>query len=148
MELFFLLTGWDYAREGKKSTEFAEICHALGVTFDLRGAADGVLQIQNTEKRIAELVQYLEDVMKSRKLGRHKALKLRGRLGFADGFLHGRLGALILKRLVDYAYSSGHQFLLLPTQYSMVTTTASDSLSFGELDLVSCRDNKEITSSQ
>ena len=26
-------------------------------------------------------------------------------LGFADSFLHGRLGSLVLKRLIDHAYS-------------------------------------------
>ena len=36
-------------------------------------------------------------------------MKLRGRLGFADGYLHGRLGALILKRLIDHAYGSNPQ---------------------------------------
>ena len=62
-----------------------------------------ILKIQNTEKRVTELVEYLGRVVEAKKQGR---LKLRGRLGIADGFLHGRLGALILKRLVDHAYSS------------------------------------------
>lgn len=34
MELVFLLTGWAYAREGKKATEFAAHCKTLGVVFD------------------------------------------------------------------------------------------------------------------
>ena len=49
MEMIFMLTGWEYAKEGKKSTEFAEMCNALGVSFDLRQIGEGVLKIQNTE---------------------------------------------------------------------------------------------------
>ena len=55
---------------------------------------------------LADLVRQLCDVVKKRSLNRQDALRLRGRLGFADAFLHGRLGALVLKRLVDHAYGS------------------------------------------
>ena len=103
MELIFMLTGWDYATERRKATSFGEVCNALGVSFDLRGSCDGVLKVQNTQKRIDELVEFISQVLERRKLDRHETLKLRGRLGFADGFLHGRLGSLILKRLIDHA---------------------------------------------
>ena len=106
MELIFLFTGWEFATEGKKATNFSEICCALGVAFNLTRSCEGVLEIQNTESRIVDLVQQLAAVISVRKLNRTDALKLRGRLGFADGFLHGRLGALVLKRLIDHAYGS------------------------------------------
>ena len=61
--------------------------------------------MKNTEKRISDLTQQLQQVLQQRSLNRHETLKLKGRLGFADGFLHRRLGALVLKRLVDHAYS-------------------------------------------
>jgi hypothetical protein len=105
LELVFMFTGWEFAREGKKATEFAGLCSALGVTFDLKDSKDGVLEIRNTEKRINDLVAQLEEVILRKTLNRPETLRLKGRLGFADGFLHGRLGALILKRLVDHAYS-------------------------------------------
>ena len=106
MELIFMLTGWDFATEGREATDFAEVCNALGVSFDLRDACKGVLKVQNTQKRIDELVGFLTQVGEQRRLDRHEKLKIRGRLNFADGFLHGRLGALILKRLIDHAYGS------------------------------------------
>ena len=106
MELIFMLTGWDYATEGKKATNFGAICNALGVTFDLRESADGILKVQNTQRRIDELIETITKVLKCGRLDRHDTLKLRGRLGFADGFLHGRLGSLTLKRLIDHAYGS------------------------------------------
>ena len=105
LELVFLFTGWEYAREGKKATSFSDVCAALGVSFDLRESKDGILEGKNTEKRILDLTEQLEQVLQRRTLNRHETLKLKGRLGFADGFLHGRLGALVLKRLVDHAYS-------------------------------------------
>ena len=91
LELVFMFTGWEHAREGKKATSFS--------------TKDGILEVKNTEKRIMDLTEQLEQVLQQRSLNRHETLKLKGRLGFADGFLHGRLGALVLKRLVDHAYS-------------------------------------------
>ena len=73
--------------------------------FDLKDSRDGILEIKNTEKRINDLVEQLEEVIQRKTLNRPETLRLKGRLGFADGFLHGRLGAPILKRLVDHAYS-------------------------------------------
>ena len=105
LELVFLFAGWEYAKDGKKATEFSSLCAALGVAFDLCDSKDGVLEMKNTEKRIQKLTGQLESVIQHRMLNRHETLTLKGRLGFADGFLHGRLGALVLKRLVDHAYS-------------------------------------------
>ena len=106
LEVLFLLTGWDYAMEGKKSTSFSDVCQALGVSFDLSSSLDGVLMIKNTESRLAELCGNIESILSSRKLSKLDTMRLRGRLGFADGFLHGRLGALLLKRLMEHAYGN------------------------------------------
>lgn len=104
MELTFMLTSWDYTTEGRNATDFSESCDALGVSFDLTRATDGVLLVQNTKKRIDELLEFISAVMEQKKLHRHQTLKLRGCLGFLDGFLHGKLGSLILKRLIERAY--------------------------------------------
>ena len=37
-------------------------------------------------------------------LDKQECLMLRGSLGFADSFLHGRVGKLVLKKLIDHAY--------------------------------------------
>ena len=105
LEVLFLLTGWDYATEGKKATAFSEVCHALGVSFDLSQSSRGVLQIKNTESRVEELCVNITNVLAQGKLSKLDTMRLRGRLGFADGFVHGRLGALLLKRLMEHAYS-------------------------------------------
>lgn len=106
MELIFLFTDWDFATDGKKATAFSELCCALGVAFNLSMSDPGILETCNTEARVADLVQQLQNLLELGNLNRHDTLKLRGRLGFADGFLHGRLGSLILKRFIDHAYGS------------------------------------------
>eukprot|EP00435_Cladocopium_sp_Y103_P030339 s465_g7.t1 len=104
MELLFMLTGWLYAKDGKKATAFASHCKALGVQFDFSKSEQRLLSVGNTESRTKELVQQLEQALNSGKLDKQECLVLRGRLGFADSFLHGRLGKLVLKKLIDHAY--------------------------------------------
>ena len=105
MEVLFMLTGWEFAKEGKKSTTFGELCSALGVTFDLSKSESRIARIYNTEQRRTDLISKLEEVLKCGELSKHDSLVLRGRLGFADSFLHGRLGGLLLKKLVEHACS-------------------------------------------
>eukprot|EP00435_Cladocopium_sp_Y103_P074949 s4_g52.t1 len=104
MELLFMLTGWLFAKEGKKATSFAMHCKALGVEFDFNKSEQRLLAVANTEARKTELKQQLEDALKAGKLEKQLCLVLRGKLGFADSFLHGRLGKLVLKKLIDHAY--------------------------------------------
>ena len=106
MALVFMFTGWEYAKEGKKATEFSSLCDALGVTLDLSASKDHLLRVQNTAARVEDLKRSIAEAVDGRSLPRIEALKLRGKLGFADSFLHGRLGALLLKKLVDHAYGS------------------------------------------
>lgn len=109
MEMLFLLTGWSYARDGKKATAFSRHCEALGVHFDLDSSGDRVLRVNNTAKRVAEICEQIQLVFHARKMDKKLALQLRGRLGFADTYLHGRFGALLMKHLIDHAYSSTTQ---------------------------------------
>ena len=104
MELLFMLTGWQFARDGKKSTAFSMHCKALGVEFNFSRSEQCLLQVANTESRKAELVKQLDEALKCGKLDKQECLMLRGRLGFADSFLHGRVGKLVLKKLIDHAY--------------------------------------------
>ena len=105
MELLFLLTGWHYAKEGKKATQFAHICRALGVEFDFSRSEERLMAVANTAQRKQDLITSITDILQTGTLAKHEALVLRGRLGFADSFMHGRLGKLILKKLIDHAYS-------------------------------------------
>ena len=105
MALVFMFTDWlgICKRRKEKATEFSMLCDALGVTFDLSSSKDRLLQVQNTAARVEDLKKAMVEAVEGRSLPRIEALKLRGKLGFADSFLHGRLGALIFKKLLDHA---------------------------------------------
>ncbi len=104
MELVFMLTGWLYAKEGKKSTNFGSVCKALGVQFDFHRSQNFLMYVENTEARKTEVGEIIKKALECGKLNRTESLVLRGKLGFADSFLHGRLGSLVLKRLAEHAY--------------------------------------------
>ena len=109
MEMLFLLTGWSFARDGKKATACGRHCEALGVHFDLESSGEHVLRVNNTSKRVTEICDQIPLVFREKKMDKKLALQLRGRLGFADTYLHGRFGALLMKHLIDHAYSSTTQ---------------------------------------
>ena len=104
--MVFKLTGWIFADEGKKATSFSNLCKALGVQFDFSRSEQGLLHVCNTEARREELVQQIGLAIQMRCLDKQETLALRGRLRVADSFLHGRLGKLVLKQLVDHAYGT------------------------------------------
>ena len=106
MEMLFVLTGWEYAKDGKKATSFDVVCKALRVAFDFNLSHQRVLKVGNTAERKEELIQQLTTAIESGALDKQTSLALRGRLGFADCFIHGRLGKLVLKRLSDHAYGT------------------------------------------
>ena len=105
MELLFLLTGWQYAKEGKKATTFSSVCQALGVEFDFSKSEQHLMLVSNTTQRKQDLVAAISGAVQRGSLTKQEALVLRGRLGFADSFIHGRLGKLTLKKLIEHAYS-------------------------------------------
>ena len=104
MELVFMLTGWRFDRDGKKATSFSTTCNALGVQFDLSSSGERILRVRNTEQRVLELQTLRTATLRDGQLNKQDALTLRGKLGFADSFLHGRLGLMVLKQLSDHAY--------------------------------------------
>ena len=104
MELVFMLTGWIFAREGKKSTTFSAVCKALGVQFDFCESDKYLMHVENTEARKKEVRDLIGLALKNRRLSKPESLILRGKLGFADSFMHGRLGAVVLKKLAEHAY--------------------------------------------
>ena len=99
-----MLTGWEFARSGKKATEFGLVCRALGVQFDFNLSKDLVLLVGNTESRRSEILALIGDALERGLLDKSGCLTLRGKLGFADSFMHGRLGAILLKKLSEHAY--------------------------------------------
>lgn len=80
------------------------MCRASGVEFDLGKSGERILTIKNAEPCVQDLKALITATIESGVLEKQSALVLRGKLGFADSFLHGRLGALLLKQLSEHAY--------------------------------------------
>ncbi len=68
MELLFMITGWEFARDGKKATSFAKICRALGVELNFDSAGERILEIYDTKQRVEDLVTSIDAVFSSGKL--------------------------------------------------------------------------------
>ena len=58
----------------------------------------------NTDSRREELIKFLDAVLKTGKLKKAEALKLRGRLQFASGNVFGRIAKSILSAVTAHAY--------------------------------------------
>ncbi len=72
---------------------------------DVQNMHCGVVTIDNTAGRKGGLLQILDDVILSKKLGRLDALRLRGKLQFAAGQFAGRLARKSLNVVTKHAYS-------------------------------------------
>ena len=101
---FFFLLGWQFSSSGDKHMDFSQVFTALGVTVQLASCLDGRLTISNTAKRIKELVESIRSIISTESLTKTQALKLRGRMQFAEGQLFGRVGRLCLRAVSDHAY--------------------------------------------
>jgi len=98
--------GWGFDREGPKSDEYSLLVSALGVKFDLSGCQDGLLRVCNTEKRVKETSEMLDEILERGSLRKRDALVVRGRLAFCDAFIFGRLGKVALQEITRHAYAS------------------------------------------
>ena len=105
--MFFKLVGWDFAESGARPPDFAEMFQALGVVINVSALQNGLVTISNTESRRNELIQSLLEILKERRLTRHEALKLRGRLQFAAGNIFGRVAKRALSVVAWHAYGCG-----------------------------------------
>ena len=106
MRAFFFLLGWKFSSSGDKHMEFSQIFAALGVTVQLAECLDGRLTICNTAKRTRELVETVGSIVREGHMSKALALKLRGRMQFAEGQLFGRVGRLCLRAISDHAYAA------------------------------------------
>ena len=109
VSIFFKVLGWSFAETGDKAKCFAECLVALGISVNLRCMASGMIFFTNTEARVAELKATILNILDAGVLPVHEALRLRGRMMFANGFLFGRSGKECLKAVGDHAYNDGDE---------------------------------------
>ena len=104
IKAFLFILGWSFATDGEKFMHFSEVFTALGVTICLSESLDGRLTISNTAKRVSELAHIIQGILDDGFLPCGLALKLRGRMQFADGQVYGRAGRLCLRAVTEHAY--------------------------------------------
>ena len=88
-ELLFDLLGIEFAREGKKCTEFSTLVSTLGVELNLCGPC-GEVRLGHTEKRKTELCDAVNEVILRGKIETKFAESLRGRMQWFEGYVFGR----------------------------------------------------------
>ncbi len=92
MGILLQLLGWACDTTGPKADTFSTEISALGVLFNLAETKDGLLTLDNTEKRKTEVAQLVQRTLDSNNLSKKEAQSLRGRLAFAYSKVFGRAG--------------------------------------------------------
>ena len=77
--------------------------NALGIRVSLKHFVDDWVEFANTESPVSEVCGIIKLVVESGELRDKDAIRLRGRLQFANGQLFGRLGKLCSKAITDHA---------------------------------------------
>lgn len=103
--LMFDMLGWAFDKSGDKSDAFSSTVAALGVVFDFESPASGLLHVSNTDRRMQESMELMQDALQSKVLKHKHALVLRGRLAFCDAYIFGRVGKLALQTIMTHAYA-------------------------------------------
>ena len=91
------LLGWPYDKTGDKSDTMTQVVRSLGVELVLRESPRRFITVKNTEKRVAELLQCIEQILCQDRVTKTVAVSLKGRLGFAQGQIFGRT----MRRLIN-----------------------------------------------
>lgn len=85
----FGILGWRLSAD--KLIAYDTVCRVLGVKFGLVQSGVGLAaHVLNTEERVSELCEKLDEIVRSGRLKRSEGEKLRGRILFAAGQLFGR----------------------------------------------------------
>ena len=97
------LLGWAVADGPEKDKGMDAVFQLLGVQLGLARLEGGILVVENTAKRVAELIQAAWTAKERGELLPGEALSLLGRLQFAEAQLFGRWGALMLGPIREIA---------------------------------------------
>ena len=115
-ELLFDLLGIDFAREGKKCTDFGTVVNTLGVELNLCGTSGEVL-LGHTERRKTELCEAVSDIIRRGKIDAKFAKSLRGRMQWFEGYVFGRTAQRCVQTVGELSLRSSRSSTL--TQYEL-----------------------------
>ena len=142
VQTLFEVLGLHLSTSDKKNLDFSKVFSALGVAFDLHKQVDNSFSIRNTEQRVKELVERIDAVVASGKLGGREAKGLRSRLSFACSQIYGRTSASVMKDLGRYETArhplrlSGNTQMLLDLMKSHLLVGMPRKVTFGDSEVV------------
>ena len=115
------LLGWSFDQEGPKATTFGRTADALGITIGLSKSEQYIMSLRNTNSRKAEILTELDEVLKTGELSKARALQLRGRLGFAENQIFGRVARKSMRVIVEHAFYAGGDSIGRDLQFALKT---------------------------
>ncbi len=98
-EQYLELIGWVFSTKPTKRLKMSNVFSALGVTFDLRASADGMIRVANKESRVSQLLETIESLLLSGTMTEAEAATLRGGLQFAESQTCGRAVSLHMREV-------------------------------------------------
>ena len=90
VESLLKLLGVKFAATGPKAPDFAPVFKTLGLMVDLTSSTEGSFTLGHTEKRCAELLESLQEIVKAEKVEVKALEKLHGRLVWFNSYVFGR----------------------------------------------------------
>ena len=97
------ILGWKFEKTGEKASEMGAIVSALGVVFSLEKSSDGLLEVQNTEKKKKDICVQIAKTRDEGTLTATATASLKGRPGFAEDQLFGRSTRRLINELGVHA---------------------------------------------
>ena len=107
IHMYLDLLGWTFARDGSKAPPFSDLCSALGVVINVSKLHQGVLTVDNSDRRKKELSNFISNILSVGHMSTSDALRLRGRMQFASGQLYGRAVRVCMAQVTNHAYTPG-----------------------------------------
>ena len=105
MKCLLPLLGWEFDGDGEKSDSMTSTVTALGVVLNLGKTEKGIIEVENTEKKKKEIARTISELLAKGKITVSEASSLKGRLGFAEGQLFGRVIRKLISELGRYIHS-------------------------------------------
>ena len=103
--ILLTLLGWNFDKTGPKADSFSRMVAALGVIFKLDHSGDGIVLVSNTDRRLAQVCDLIDDFLEKGTMTCKQAQEARGRLAFADSYVFGRAGKSTLQAITAHGFA-------------------------------------------
>ena len=137
-EMLFKLLGVSFAETGKKATPFDQVFRMLGLVVDMSDLQSGYVSVSHTDERRRELLEKIDEVLKSGSLTRKEAERLKGRMVFFEGYTFGRVANDAIKQLGRHITQGNQSGKLDPPLRRCLHFLASRVLQAGPIKIHRC----------